>query len=43
VAGAAGVQNYEKEGGTLTKIAPKAPEGQQANAAAAPAQTASAQ
>ena len=42
VAGAAGVQNYEKEGGTLTKIAPKAAPAQQANAAAAPAQTAAA-
>jgi len=41
VAGAAGVQNYEKEGGKLTKIEPKTHDAQQANASA-PAQTAAA-
>ena len=35
VVGRVGVQNYEAEGGKLTKIAPKAPAGQQKNAQAA--------
>jgi rhodanese-related sulfurtransferase len=37
VVGKAGVQNYEAEGGKLTKIAPKAPEGQLQTAKAAAA------
>ncbi len=35
VVGRVGVQNYEAEGGKLTKIAPKAPAEQQKNAQAA--------
>ena len=35
VVGRVGVQNYEAEGGKLTRIAPKAPAGQQKNAQAA--------
>jgi rhodanese-related sulfurtransferase len=35
VVGRIGVQNYEAEGGKLTKIVPKAPAGQQKNAQAA--------
>lgn len=43
VVGAIGAQTYEKDGGTLTKIAPKSSEAKQANAASAPEQTAAAQ
>lgn len=35
VVGRVGVQNYEQDGGKLTKISPKAPAGQQNNAQAA--------
>lgn len=35
VVGRVGVQNYEQEGGKLTKITPKAPAGEQKNAQAA--------
>jgi rhodanese-related sulfurtransferase len=35
VVGRIGVQNYEQDGGKLTRIAPKAPAGQQKNAQAA--------
>jgi rhodanese-related sulfurtransferase len=36
VAGAVGVQNYEAEGGTLTKVEPRAPRTAEAGGAAAP-------